>query len=225
MYSDSDLTDLSSELSSVRSSPSPPPTFGYPSPQSSQENSANSASISGSQQGSRKRSLSPHDLPPKKRKRVEAPPRTTVHLDLRSPLLQPTIDQAAQLNLLLKTLHKRRKIVVIAGAGISTSAGGEHASLYVLLAKSLTFGESLISAHPMAFSIPSKAKIGSRLRASTSSMLLSTRPMILRHLSMRWSVRCQSLSTTPNLQHSTKCWLPLQVKVDFSGSIRKTWME
>ena len=123
MNSDSDLTDLSSELSSVRSSPSPPPIFNYPSPQSSQDNSAN---LSDSQQESRKRSSSPHDLPPaKKRRRVEAPPRTTVHLDLRSPLMQPAIDQAAQLNLLLKTLRKRRKIVVVAGAGISTSAGGE----------------------------------------------------------------------------------------------------
>jgi len=122
MNSDSDLTDLSSELSSVRSFLSPPPTFGYPSPQSSQDHSTN---VSDSQERSRKRPLDSNDLhPAKKRKTVEAKSRTTVHLDLRSPSPSLLNDQAAELQLLLKTLRKRRKIVVIAGAGISTSAGG-----------------------------------------------------------------------------------------------------
>ena len=125
MNSDSDLTDLSSELSSVRSSLSPPPCFSYPSPQSSQDNRA---SVSDSQTGARKRSLSPSEFPPaKKRRNAEATPRTTAHLDLRSPPSEPAIDQGAQLNLLLKTLRKRRKIVVVAGAGISTAAGGQSA--------------------------------------------------------------------------------------------------
>ena len=121
MNSDSDLTDLSSELSSVRYSLSPPPDFGYPSPQSSQDYSANAPE---SRQGSCKRSLDAEDLPTvKKRKRIERAPRTTVHLDLRAQSLALAIDQTPQLDLLLKTLRKRRKIVVIAGAGISTSAG------------------------------------------------------------------------------------------------------
>ena len=119
MESDSGLSDLSSELSSVRSV-SPPP-LDYPSPQSTQENSGNNSS---SQNESPKRPRESDDLPPaKKRKSVEAKPRTTVHLDLQSPL--PAADQSAQLGLLLKVLRKRRKIVVIAGAGISTAAGGE----------------------------------------------------------------------------------------------------
>lgn len=123
MNSDSDLTDLSSELSSVRSSLSPPPTFGYPSPQSSQDHSNN---VSDSQELPRKRCLDPSDLPPaKKRKSGEAKPRSTVHLDLRSHDPPSALDQTAELNLLLKTLRKRRKIVVVAGAGISTSAGGD----------------------------------------------------------------------------------------------------
>ncbi|KAK4691907.1 hypothetical protein P7C71_g5192, partial [Lecanoromycetidae sp. Uapishka_2] len=121
MDSDSDssaLTDLSSELSSLRSR-SPSPVFGYPSPQSSQEHNS---SCTDSQQGSRKRPRECDDGPPaKKRKSLEAKPRTTVHLDLRSSAA--AIDQTSQLALLLKTLRKRRKIVVIAGAGISTSAG------------------------------------------------------------------------------------------------------
>lgn len=125
MESDSSLTDLSSELSSARSSMSPPPEcqhrFSYPSPQSSQDHSACASS---SEQPSKKRSRDPEDLgPPKKRKTTEAKPRTTVYLDLRSPPKHPEFDQTAPLNLLLKTLRKRRKIVVIAGAGISTSAG------------------------------------------------------------------------------------------------------
>lgn len=119
MDSDSGLSDLSSELSSVRSV-SPPP-LDYPSPQSTQENGEN---ISSGQDELRKRPRESDNLPPaKKRKSVEAKPRTTVHLDLKSP--SPAADQSSQLGLLLKVLRKRRKIVVIAGAGISTAAGGE----------------------------------------------------------------------------------------------------
>ena len=119
MDSDSGLSDLSSELSSVRSV-SPPP-LDYPSPQSTQENNE---IIPSSQTGSQKRPRESDDLPPaKKRRSVEAKPRTTVHLDLQLP--SSTADQSSQLGLLLKVLRKRRKIVVIAGAGISTAAGGE----------------------------------------------------------------------------------------------------
>ena len=120
MDSDSGLSDLSSELSSVRSV-SPPP-LDYPSPQSTQDNSGN---ISSTQSESQKRPLESDLLPPaKKRKSVEAKPRTTVHLDLKSP--SSAADQSSQLGLLLKVLRKRRKIVVIAGAGISTAAGGKY---------------------------------------------------------------------------------------------------
>ncbi|KAL9136060.1 MAG: hypothetical protein Q9175_002728 [Cornicularia normoerica] len=117
MDSDSGLSELSSELSSVRSV-SPPP-HDYPSPQSTQEIGGN---FSSNQNELRKRPRESDDLPPaKKRKSVEAKPRTTVHLDLQSA--SPAVDQSSQLALLLKVLRKRRKIVVIAGAGISTAAG------------------------------------------------------------------------------------------------------
>ena len=134
MDSDSSLTDLSSDLSSVKSL-SPPPV-DYPSPQSSQDHSTDGSS---SPQGSRKRSRSANDSPPrKKRKSVEVKPRTTVHLDLRSPTHLDASDQTSQLNLLLKVLRKRRKIVVVAGAGISTSAGGRCRILLTFFFRALT---------------------------------------------------------------------------------------
>lgn len=119
----SDLTDLSSELSSPPRELSPPPSMHYPSPESSQDHSA---CTSGSEQISRKRGRESEHLPPaKKRKPHEVKPRSTVYLDLRSTSAPPATEQASQLDLLLKVLRKRRKIVVIAGAGISTSAGGQ----------------------------------------------------------------------------------------------------
>ncbi len=112
-------SDLSSDLSSVGSL-SPPPV-DYPSPISSQDCSS---STSASQQPSRKRSREPDNVPStKKRRKVEAKPRTTERLNLQLPLEGLATDQTAQLNLLLKVLQKRQKIVVIAGAGISVSAG------------------------------------------------------------------------------------------------------
>lgn len=49
--------------------------------------------------------------------------RTTQHLDLTSDTAQSDLDRTQALESLLKALRKRRKIVVIAGAGISVSAG------------------------------------------------------------------------------------------------------
>jgi len=63
-------------------------------------------------------------LPPAKRRKVaEAKDRTTQYLDLRPEEEQE--DAQVQLDKLLKVLHKKRKIVVIAGAGISVSAGSK----------------------------------------------------------------------------------------------------
>jgi len=62
--------------------------------------------------------------PPAKRRKVAEPKdRTTQYLDLRPEEEQE--DAQAQLDKLLKVLHKKRKIVVIAGAGISVSAGSK----------------------------------------------------------------------------------------------------
>ncbi len=61
--------------------------------------------------------------PAKKRKIAEPKPRTTEYLDLTSLAEEYASSQKNQLDILLKVLRKRRKIVVVAGAGISVSAG------------------------------------------------------------------------------------------------------
>ncbi|CAO1605151.1 hypothetical protein XANCAGTX0491_008678 [Xanthoria calcicola] len=114
------LTDLSSDLSSIGSL-SPPPPFDYPSPQSSQETFPE---LAGSQQACGKRShQSDEQELSKKRRKAEPKPRTTQHLDIRPRPSSSSTDQASQLDTLYKVLSKRKKIVVIAGAGISVSAG------------------------------------------------------------------------------------------------------
>ncbi|KAK2806838.1 hypothetical protein FQN51_005638 [Onygenales sp. PD_10] len=108
-----DLSDFS-DLSSLPPSPSPPPCF-YPSPPPSQDNfPANPADAPSTSRDSA--------LPTKTRRKAEPKPRTTKHLDLTA-VGDGLADQKTELDLLLKALHKKRKIVVIAGAGISVSAG------------------------------------------------------------------------------------------------------
>lgn len=112
-----------SDLSSVGSM-SPPPPGDYPSPASSQDYCIARASQllstkhprEGDEQLSR----------PKKRRITQIKPRTTQKLDLHSLTEGAGRDQKSQLDLLHKVLRKRRKIVVIAGAGISVSAGSKN---------------------------------------------------------------------------------------------------
>ncbi|KAA8908453.1 Sir2 family histone deacetylase Hst4 [Sphaerosporella brunnea] len=62
--------------------------------------------------------------PAAKRQKRSPKPRETEFLDLRSPSPEaPNTNQKRQLDTLLKLLHKKKKIVVIAGAGISVGAG------------------------------------------------------------------------------------------------------
>ncbi|KAL4774957.1 NAD-dependent protein deacetylase hst4 [Aspergillus nidulans var. acristatus] len=66
------------------------------------------------------------ELPPARKKRRVAGPkeRRTQHLDLTPRLgFSDYGDQEPQINLLVNTIRNHKKIVVIAGAGISTSAG------------------------------------------------------------------------------------------------------
>jgi NAD+-dependent protein deacetylase SIR2 len=106
---DSELSELS--LSTIPSSPlsdarslSPPPGWRDNTPPPSQD--------------------AGEDMPPaRKRRKIEPRVRTTQHLDLTSDTAQSDYDRSMALETLLGALRKRRKIVVIAGAGISVSAG------------------------------------------------------------------------------------------------------
>lgn len=64
------------------------------------------------------------DMPPaRKRRKIEPKVRITQHLDLSSDTAQSEYDYRQAEETLIHALRKRRKIVVIAGAGISVSAG------------------------------------------------------------------------------------------------------
>ena len=64
------------------------------------------------------------DMPrARKRRKIEPRIRTTRHLDLTSDYAQSEHDRSESLELMLNALRKRRKIVIVAGAGISVSAG------------------------------------------------------------------------------------------------------
>ena len=110
--SDSELSVMSRSL--ARAS-----RRSYPSPSSSNRSSAKPSPAPDSMP-SPPCSNDDDDRPRKKRKLQDPKQRTTQRLDLRRDL---TYDDKPQLDRLLKTLHKKRKIVVIAGAGISVSAG------------------------------------------------------------------------------------------------------
>ncbi|GIZ40442.1 hypothetical protein CKM354_000377900 [Cercospora kikuchii] len=112
----------SSPLSELSRSPSPPSAdimarAPYPSPPASQQTSQ-----SGSPAPDGGMSSDKDGPPPAKRRRIsEKTERSTEHLDLRGSTVHP--DQQHQLDRLVNVLHRRQKIVVIAGAGISVSAG------------------------------------------------------------------------------------------------------
>jgi hypothetical protein len=94
--------------------------------------------------------------PPRKRRRISErvpTPRTTEYLDLRNGKIDP--DEQPQLDRLLNVLHKRQKIVVVAGAGISVSAGSAFLPLSCeLVVRKLTPQQSPTSARPLACSLP-----------------------------------------------------------------------
>lgn len=118
----------SSPLSSVPSSPlsslgrTPTPPRDYPSPPLS--------TLSGTTSPMPKLRFSQDGPPPAKKRKLSAPkPRTTERLDLTSfgdNSTKEQIDhQVNQLKRLVHALRGKRKIVVVAGAGISVSAGSK----------------------------------------------------------------------------------------------------
>ena len=148
----STLTDLSSELSSAPASPKLPPLSmaSYPTPSSSQTQSTYSSS---SEQDSRKRRRKDAECPPMKRRKIVEPrERKVERLDLQPGSPETLLAQSLQLEILLKAIHKKRKIVVVAGAGISTSAGGRW-SIDSLCRATANSTKYLTSALPTAYSI------------------------------------------------------------------------
>ncbi|KAJ5587670.1 NAD-dependent protein deacetylase hst4 [Penicillium hispanicum] len=98
----SDFSDLSSVPSSPRSSPEPAKRYLTPSSQEAEDSTR-------------------QDCPPAKKRRRNPLPkeRTTQYLSLA----KSSYEQPDQTKLLVETLRHQKDIVVIAGAGISTSAG------------------------------------------------------------------------------------------------------
>jgi hypothetical protein len=130
MASISDMEELSSDcmsdaLSELSRSPSPPPSMlppgGLPTPPRSHNSPAPSPSPSPNA------SMTEDDsAPPAKRRRLSpstSMPRETRHLDLKD---RPLEEQPDEHDKLVKALRNKKKIVVIAGAGISVNAGSEY---------------------------------------------------------------------------------------------------
>ncbi|EXJ85012.1 hypothetical protein A1O3_05687 [Capronia epimyces CBS 606.96] len=107
-----DISDLSSPLSSLPSSPLSSPPSSPVLPPAWQTLTPPPSQHAGD------------EMPPaRKRRKVEPKVRTSQHLDLTSDTAQSEYDRSEALDTLLKALRNRRKIVVIAGAGMSVSAG------------------------------------------------------------------------------------------------------
>ncbi|KAJ4990006.1 Sir2 family protein [Stagonosporopsis vannaccii] len=119
-------SDCESELTVLTRSPSPPPEFhtrSLPSPSSSRRSSAKTTPAPDDMPSPP--SSCDEDLRPAKRRKLapttDANGRTTHYLDLSQGVVAD--EDLPQLERLCNVLHKKRKIVVIAGAGISVSAG------------------------------------------------------------------------------------------------------
>ncbi|KAF2833270.1 DHS-like NAD/FAD-binding domain-containing protein [Ophiobolus disseminans] len=123
----SDASD--SEVSMLSRSPTPPSEAdrsfskrqAYMSPSSSRRSSAKTSPAPEDMPSPPPSSNDDEARPRKRRKLTDPKERTAERLDLSSADIDD--DQQPQLQRLLNVLHKKRKIVVIAGAGISVSAG------------------------------------------------------------------------------------------------------
>lgn len=213
------LTDLSSDLSSVGSLSPPLPSFDYPSPQSSQDQTSE---ISGSQQSCLKRFGEPTEIPLRKRRKIEPRPRTTEYLDLQAQYDPLCSNQQAQLDTLLGVLRKKKKIVVIAGAGISVSAGSKCTYFgKIFMIFFLTMSQYLTSGPPVVFLPPSRTSITSKRPENISSMRPFTRLTHRPRHFILWSEDSPSWPAMQNLQPSTTYWPRLESKADSCDSTHR----
>ncbi|KAB8289707.1 hypothetical protein EYC80_010618 [Monilinia laxa] len=120
MNSSSPLSSPLSSLGTISQPPSPSPATDYPSPPCSSVPDTRVPSEAGDAPDC-------DGPPPAKRRKVTQPkPRTTEYLDLRNfgeGSEEQIAQQDAQMKRLVSVLRGKRKIVVVAGAGISVSAG------------------------------------------------------------------------------------------------------
>ncbi|KAJ4327109.1 hypothetical protein N0V84_002497 [Fusarium piperis] len=135
--SDSEQSTLSSPLSNLSKTPSLPSSPDMPVDPAKRYPSPTSTTVSGIQSPVklgepifdedivRKALDDSADGPPPAKKRRISPPkeRTTEYLDLMKPDDEFTPEDSRQMERLVTALRKKKKIVVIAGAGISVSAG------------------------------------------------------------------------------------------------------
>ncbi|KAJ4271820.1 hypothetical protein NW762_000526 [Fusarium torreyae] len=131
--SDAENSTLSSPLSNLSKTPSlpsspdmPDPTKRYPSPSTTASGPHSPAKTCESEDESViKVNDAPASGPPPAKKRRISPPkeRTTEYLNLMKPEEELTTEDRCQIERLFTALRKKKKIVVIAGAGISVSAG------------------------------------------------------------------------------------------------------
>ncbi|KAA8566940.1 hypothetical protein EYC84_010036 [Monilinia fructicola] len=123
MNSSSPLSSPLSSLGTISQPPSPSPAADYPSPPCSSVPDTRVPSEAGDAPDC-------DGPPPAKRRKVTQPkPRTTEYLDLRNfgeGSKEQIAQQDAQMKRLVSVLRGKRKIVVVAGAGISVSAGSSQ---------------------------------------------------------------------------------------------------
>ncbi|KAK7417936.1 hypothetical protein QQX98_004238 [Neonectria punicea] len=126
----SPLSNLSKTPSLPSSPDMPDPTSRYPSPSSTAGSGTQSPIKLGDpiyDDDHLRRKLddaSANGLPPAKRRRITPPKeRTTEYLDLSKPDSEFSPEDNRRMERLVAALRKKKKIVVIAGAGISVSAG------------------------------------------------------------------------------------------------------
>ncbi|KAK9425029.1 putative Deacetylase sirtuin-type domain-containing protein [Seiridium unicorne] len=128
MDSSSDLSDPpssdppSSPLSELSKSPTLSPRARYPSPLSTAPSGSASPLKMSDPAEADSICVNPDGARPAKRRKIEKKPRTTEHLDLRAGYSHNEDDEDLVVRL-TSALRQKKKIVVIAGAGISVSAG------------------------------------------------------------------------------------------------------
>lgn len=135
--SDSEQSTLSSPLSNLSKTPSLPSSPDMPVDPAKRYPSPTSTTVSGIQSPVKLgEPIFDHEIvnkalddsadgpPPAKKRRISPPKeRTTEYLDLMKPDEEFTPEDSRQMERLVTALRKKKKIVVIAGAGISVSAG------------------------------------------------------------------------------------------------------